>query len=182
MESLSRKRLGEALCLVLLGATGIALLVGSASLPDPMFDPLGPAGMPQYIGYLLLAFIVLRIILIVQESNSAPKPERKPIPGVAKDGNMLGAGERGLPRADDVDAPQITRLLLVMGITLVYLVGLTKGGFPFTWITLVYLAAVGAAMSEFTPRRFMIVGAIAVIMSFALTYTFTDILSVILPE
>ncbi len=44
------------------------------------------------------------------------------------------------------------------------------------------LAALGAAMSDLSARKLIIVGVIAAVMSFALTYTFTDVLSVVLPE
>ena len=67
-------------------------------------------------------------------------------------------------------------------ITLAYLTALTVGGLSFTWLTLAFLAALGAAMSDLSARKLIIVGVIAAVMSFALTYTFTDVLSVVLPE
>lgn len=179
---LSRDSRAEALCLLLLLATGVALLVGAASLPDPMFDPLGPAGLPRYLGYLMLALVILRIPVLLRENASNLKIERQP-PGVnPKAVSLLGAGERGIPRADDADRPQVVRFLLVAAITLAYLTALSVGGLPFIWLTLVFLAALGAALSDATPRRLATVAAIAVVMSFALTYTFADLLSVVLPE
>ncbi len=182
MGLLWREHMGEVLCLVLLGATGVALLVGAAALPDPMFDPLGPAGLPRYIAYLLLALVAVRLVLLFQESANSTDVESEPAAEAPRKGNLLGAGERGIPRADYVDAPQIVRFALVTIITLVYLVALTVGGFSFTWLTLVFLAALGTSMSDITPRKLITVAAIAVIMSFALTYTFTDVLSVVLPD
>lgn len=176
MRYLLQNRLGEAICLVLLLATGLALLIGAASLPAPMFDPLGPAGLPRYIAYLLLAFLAVRVVVLIREIASTTDRESIDPP------NLLGAGERGIPRAENVDAPQIVRLGLVAVITLGYVTALTVGGIPFTWLTLAYLAAVGAAMAGFTPRKLAIVAGIAVIMSFALTFVFTDVLSVVLPE
>ena len=141
MKFLIEERRGEAICLLLLLATGIALLVGAAALPEPMFDPLGSAGLPRYIAYLLLALLAVRLATLVREVGSA-NAERKR--------NMLGAGERGIPRADDTDAPQVVKLLLVSLITLIYLSALTFGGFPFTWLTLAFLAALGAATVSYT--------------------------------
>ncbi|MCJ7872113.1 tripartite tricarboxylate transporter TctB family protein [Phaeobacter sp. J2-8] len=165
--------------LVLLLATGLAMLIGAASLPAPMFDPLGPAGLPRYIAWLLLALLVVRIFVLLREASRAT-PETGPKAKAAQ--SLLGAGERGIQRAEDVDAPQIARFGLVVVITLIYLVALTVGGLPFTWITLLFLAALGAAMTDFTARKLVTVAAIAVVMSFVLTYTFTDILSVVLPQ
>jgi len=176
MKLLSSEHRGEALCLVLLLATAVALLVGAAALPEPMFDPLGPAGLPRYIAYLLLALLAVRIVLLFRENANIRNAK------TSEDRDLLGAEERGISRADNVDTPQIVRFLAVSVITLAYLVALTVGGLPFVWLTLVFLVALGAAMSEFTPRKMFSVAAIAVIMSFALTYIFTDVFSVVLPE
>ena len=173
MKHLIEYHRGEAVCLLLLLATGVALLAGAAALPAPMFDPLGPAGLPRYIAYLLLALLAVRIVTLFRTSRAAFAAE--------DESNFLGAGERGIPRADETDGPQIVKLLLVAAITVAYLTALTIGGLPFTYLTLAYIAAIGAAMAELTPRKLIIVGAIAVVMSFVLTYTFTDILSVVLP-
>ncbi|SET99525.1 tripartite tricarboxylate transporter TctB family protein [Paracoccus homiensis] len=173
MKYLIEERRGEAICLLLLLATGIALLVGAAALPAPMFDPLGPAGLPRYIAYLMLVLLAVRLAALVREVGAETAERRR---------NMLGAGERGIPRAEGTDAPQFVKLLLVSLITLIYLAALTFGGIPFIWLTLVFLAALGAAMSDGSPRRLIAVAAIAVVLSFALTYIFTDVLSVVLPE
>lgn len=95
---------------------------------------------------------------------------------------MLGAGERGIPRAEETDGPQIVKLLLVALITLIYLAALTYGGFSFTWLTLAFLGALGAALSDGSPRKLAAVAVIAAVMSFALTYIFADVLSVVLPQ
>lgn len=174
MRYLIEERRSEALCLLLLLATAIALLVGAAALPEPMFDPLGSAGLPRSIAYLLLVLLAVRLASLVREVGSAANAEKKR--------NLLGAGERGIPRAEDVDAPQVVKLLLVSVITLIYLSALTFGGIPFTWLTLAFLAALGAALSDVTPRKLIVVSIIAVVMSLALTYIFTDVLSVVLPE
>lgn len=181
MKYLLDEHRGELAGLVLLLVTGLAMLIGAASLPAPMFDPLGPAGLPRYIGWLLLALLVVRIFVLLREASRAT-PETGPKAKAKAAQSLLGAGERGIPRAEDVDAPQIARFGLVVVITLIYLVALTVGGLPFTWITLLFLAALGAAMTDFTTRKLVTVAAIAVVMSFALTYTFTDILSVVLPQ
>ncbi|TNF22590.1 MAG: hypothetical protein EP318_03335 [Rhodobacteraceae bacterium] len=174
MKTLSEEHRGEAICLLVLLATGVALLVGAARLPEPMFDPLGPAGLPRYVAYLLLALLAVRLAALVREVGSDARAEKKR--------DLLGAGERGIPRTDEVDAPQIVTLLLAAMITLIYLAALTFGGFRFTWLTLVFLATLGAALTDASPRKLVTVAAIAIFMSFALTYTFTDVLSVVLPD
>lgn len=182
MRFLMEEHRAEALCLLLLFAIGVALLVGAAALPEPMFDPLGPAGLPRYIAYLLLALLALRLVTLFRESRENPRQTQVERAEGAKTGNLLGAGERGIPRAELVDAPQIAKLVLASAITLAYLAALTVKGIPFAWLTMVFLAALGAALTDYTPRKLVIVAAIAVIMSFALTYTFTDVLSLVLPE
>lgn len=73
-------------------------------------------------------------------------------------------------------------MILPTLITLAYVVGLTVGGIPFPLITLAFLFAFGAVLSDKNPLSLLIVAAIAVIASFGLTYLFTDVLTIILPE
>lgn len=174
MNFLIRKHCSEAICLLLLLVTGISLLMGAAALPAPMFDSLGPAGFPRYAGWLLLALLAVRFVSLVREAKSDA--------GTEKNHDLVAAGEDDIPQDDNTDAPQILKLLLVSAITLTYLTALTIGGISFTWLTLVFLAALGTAMSDITPRKLVTVAAIAIVMSFALTYAFTDMLSVVLPE
>lgn len=159
MTILSPEYRGEALCLLLLAATGVALLVGAAALPAPMFDPLGPAGLPRWIGWLLLGLTGLRAVVLAVATRGRP-PAAAP------------AGPR----------PDIRRLALVSAITLAYLALLTAKALPFTWVTLAFLAALGAAMGDLSVRRLITVLAIAVGMSLALTHVFADLLSVVLPQ
>ena len=177
---LSQEHRGEILCLLMLGATGVALLVGAASLPAPMFDPLGPAGLPRYIAYLLLALVVIRLIVLTREAT-ATVPGRDDNTG-ADTRNLLGAGERGIPRAEIREAPQYLRLIAVATITLIYVGVLASKTVPFVWVTLAYLAGIGAAMSDLSPRKLVTVGCIAVVMSVGLTYVFSEVLSVVLPQ
>ncbi|AKO96154.1 Tripartite tricarboxylate transporter TctB family [Marinovum algicola DG 898] len=172
MNFLTKDRRGEAICLLLLLATGVALLVGAAALPEPMFDPLGPAGLPRYVGYLLLVLLALRLVSLFRESRAAPAAEADAASPEARRPAGAGTGE----------GPQRLRFALVALITLAYLTALTVGGLSFTWLTLAFLAALGAAMSDLSARKLIIVGVISAVMSFALTYTFTDVLSVVLPE
>ncbi|WP_424986896.1 tripartite tricarboxylate transporter TctB family protein [Microbulbifer sp. S227A] len=159
MTILSPEYRGEALCLLLLAATGVALLVGAAALPAPMFDPLGPAGLPRWIGWLLLGLTGLRAVVLAAATRGR-KPAAAP------------AGPR----------PDIRRLAFVSAITLAYLALLTAKVLPFTWVTLGFLAALGAAMGDLSVRRLITVLAIAVGMSLALTHVFADLLSVVLPQ
>ena len=174
MSFLTPEHRGETLCLLLLAATGITLLVGAASLPEPMFDPMGPAGLPRWIGGLLLAFVALRLVVFARDVRAASRAD--------KARNMLGAGERGIPRAEITDRPQIARLLIAAAITLAYVAILAAKVVPFVWVTMLFITVLGAAMIEYTPRKLITVAAIGVVMSLALTYVFTDVLSVVLPQ
>lgn len=157
MTFLSPQQRGEALCLLLLAATGVALLIGAAALPEPMFDPLGPAGLPRWIGWLLLALTALRTAgFVLERRTSAPQYVKA--------------------------EPELLRLALASVITLAYLAVLTAKALPFTGVTMVFLAALGAAMTDLTARKLITVAAIAVVMSLTLTYVFADVLSVVLPQ
>lgn len=153
-----RQAMGELLCLALLFTVGGIVVIGAARLPEPLFDPLGPAGLPRYVGWLLIALAALRLVTLLR----APAPAEASRPG----------NDDRSPRA----------VILPTLITLAYVVGLTVGGIPFPLITLAFLFAFGAVLSDKNPLSLLIVAAIAVIASFGLTYVFTDVLTIILPE
>lgn len=154
---MTRGLVGEGFCLLLLAATGVALLIGAASLPEPMFDPLGPAGLPRWIGWILLALTALRVVILAASARTA------------------GADQ---PSEDT----QFARLAAVAVITLLYLVALTVGGIPFQYLTLAFLALLGAAMTDLSPKKLLIVAVIAIAISYGLTYVFTNVLTVVLPQ
>lgn len=67
-----RQAMGELLCLALLFTVGGIVVIGAARLPEPLFDPLGPAGLPRYVGWLLIALAALRLVTLLR----APAPGR----------------------------------------------------------------------------------------------------------
>ena len=150
---------GDVASLAILVAAGILLLVGSQELPGPEFDPLGPAGMPKYIAYALLA---LSAVLL---------------------GQILSAARRGAKpgTAPRTSLPQTVELVLSAACVLGYLTALTVGGLPFSVVTVVFLSLAGFTMTHFRVSKLPIVVVIAVVVSFGLTFVFRDVLHVILP-
>jgi len=57
------------LAALLVGATGAALVAGSWTLPEPVFEPLGPGAFPLATGLILIVLAVLMIIAAVRPSD-----------------------------------------------------------------------------------------------------------------
>ncbi len=152
--------IGELGSLSLLIVTGILLLIGSAQLPPPEFDPLGPAGMPRYIAFILLGLSVFRIFSLLRDRNASTESS---------------AQKLGEPM-------EIGKFTWSSGIVAAYLVALTVGGIPFSFLSCAFLVALGVVMTGGAKRKLPIIVAIAVTISFGLTYIFTELLTVVLPE
>lgn len=157
----SRKDLsGEIACLAIFTVTGAFILFGAADLPAPEMDPLGPAGVPQYIALTILLLSAIRLGLLLWSARRA-------------DADIS---------LQTTETPRYAEAAVLFSLALVYLLVLSIGGLPFSAVTLVFLAAAGFTMLRFAMSKLPIVIGIAVVMSFGLTFVFTDLLKVILPN
>ena len=149
----------QLLCNLLFVGAGALILIGSAKLPGPEYDPLGPAGLPRYIAYALLLLSAIRLIQIVTENR------------------LLTQENPGTEEASS----QVGKAVLTSVIVVVYLLALHFGHFTFVVDTLVFLAFSGCAMVGFSRSKLVTLMAIAIAVSFGLTYVFGDLLQIILP-
>lgn len=122
-----------------------------------MFEPFGPAGLPRYIGGILIALPTLRAVLVLRNlpNSTGSTPAQKPNMG---------------------------RFAIAVAITLAYLFALTIGGVPFRYLTCAFLFALAATLTDMKPQSLGIASVIAVVASFELTYLFTEVLTIILPK
>lgn len=56
---------------LLVGAIGAALVAGSWNLPEPVFEPLGPAAFPLATGMILIVLAIFLIIAAVKPGNTS---------------------------------------------------------------------------------------------------------------
>ena len=148
---------------------GVALLVWweARKLPPAPFDPLGPKSFPIWLCYVLAG---LAIVLLVRVAL----------------GLRVGRSTVSLILGVGGDLPATYRLrpglaAFVFGVTVAYAAVLTFTPLSFLWSTIAYMAVLGLAMSDRSPRQRMLVVAVAVIGGAAIFYTFTRIFVVALP-
>lgn len=152
-------------CLVVAGITWRE----AARLPDSPFDPLGPGSVPMglCVALAVLALLLAGRLLLGLDG------------GTAKQSLLVGA-----PDENGGELPYRLRpglAVLAALLTLAYVAALQLRLLGFVWVTLVYLAVLGAVM---LPRRAgpqAISLAIAVIGAFALEFIFTRLVVIDLP-
>ena len=160
MKILTKHSAAEIICLLLLAGTALLLLIGAGQLPGPEYDPLGPAGMPRYIAYLLIALVLIRGFALL-----AARGARQ---------DDLNAAERS---SLELGTTAVASLLV-----LAYLLAITLGGLPFAIVTLIFLVLFGFTMTGYAMNKLPIVVVIAAVASFGLSYIFTDLLNIVLPS
>lgn len=159
-----RADLGLALVMIVVSA---AVWWQASKLAPAPFDPLGPKSFPMWIAGALGLLSVVSVIVILC-------------------GRALGRSDTSLILGIGEEAPTDYTLrpglaLIATGLTVVYVAVLTLTGLGFLWATIAYIAALGWAMSDRTPRHTIIALAIAVIAGFGITYLFTKIFVLDLP-
>lgn len=147
----------------------VALLIWweARKLPPSPFDPLGPKSFPIWLSYALAA---LSIVLLVRVAL----------------GLRVGQSTVSLVLGVGGDAPAEYRLrpglaAFVFACTLAYAAVLTFTPLSFLWSTIAYMAVLGWAMSDRSPRQTALAVAVATIGGAAIFYTFTRIFVVALP-
>lgn len=61
---------------LLVGAIGAVLVAGSWTLPEPVFEPLGPAAFPLATGTILIVLAFFLIVAAVRPGDTPAGPER----------------------------------------------------------------------------------------------------------
>jgi hypothetical protein len=159
-----RADLGLAIVMAIVSA---AVWWEASKLAPAPFDPLGPKSFPMWIAGVLGILSVAALVVTLC-------------------GRTLGRSETSLILGIGGEAPTDYELRPGLGIaaallTVAYVAVLTLTNIGFLWATMAYLAILGWAMSERTPRHTIIALAIAVIGGFAITYLFTKIFILDLP-
>jgi len=153
---------------------GLAMLAVAAltwwearKLPPAPFDPLGPKTFPIWLSGVLaaLALVLLaRLALGLRVGRSATSL-------------VLGVGGEG--PAEYRLRPGLA--IFTFAWTVAYAAVLTFTPVSFLYSTIAYMAALGWAMSDRSPRQAAIAAAVAVIGGAAIHFTFTRIFVVALP-
>ncbi len=160
MKWFQRIRLKELGGLGIVIVSSLLILVGSISLPEPEYDPLGPAGVPRYIAWLMLGLALIFVIQIVTATVGDADPERS---------------------SESIETSRYVETGITVVAVLGYLVALTSGGFSFPIVTLIFLVVTGLTMTHFVLAKIPLIIVISAVVSFGLTYIFQDVLNVVLP-
>ena len=162
-----KARRADAVLAVAMLAAALLTWWEARKLPPSPFDPLGPKSFPIWLSYALAALAIVllaRVVLGLRVGKSTVSL-------------ILGVGG---------DAPTEYRLrpglaAFVFACTLAYAAVLTFTPLSFLWSTIAYMAVLGLAMSDRSPRQRMLAVAVAAIGGAAIFYTFTRIFVVALP-
>ena len=133
--------------------------------PSP-YDPLGAGAFPKLVSVLLAGLAILLIARVLL-GYAIGASDTSLISG------LTGLGETHRRRP-------ILAVGVLAGLTL-YIAALTLTSVGFLWATIVFVAAVGFAMSDRRPRDLVLAGLIAVFIGVALNFLFTRVLIVALP-
>lgn len=142
------------LCVLLLIVCA-AYFYDATHLPEPVFEPLGAALVPQAL------CVIVATLAIIQLTKSVP-------PALAK-------GEAG---QSVLGGQWYAIVTLVFSIAYV---GAMTAGVPFRWSTFFYLLALGAVLTRFDIRRTAVMAGLALIMAFGLHYLLIEVFYVNLP-
>ncbi|MAR72788.1 MAG: hypothetical protein CME78_11235 [Halomonas sp.] len=147
----------EWVCWSLIVTSGGMLIYGAESLPEAIYDPLGPAGFPKILGVIIVSLSAFQLAAILL--NRSNRHDQK------------------------VGQPQSGWLKVVVSImaVLLYVTSLAQSWASFSISTVVFLATMGFAMTSFTFSRLPFVLANAVAMGLIVSYLFTDVLLVAMP-
>lgn len=165
-ERLSERRADAVLGVVMLAVAALTWWE-ARKLPPAPFDPLGPKTFPIWLSYVLAALAILLLARLALGLDVGRSTTRL----------ILGVGD---------EAPTAYRLrpglaVFAFAWTVAYTAALTVTPVSFLVATIVYMAALGWAMSDRSPRQAATAAAIAVIGGAAINYTFTKIFVVALP-
>jgi hypothetical protein len=150
-----------------LGVIAVAGVVWweASFLPPPLYDPLGPGTAPIWLCWALIglgAILLARALLGLAIGHSAQAL-------------ILGIG------GADGDY-RLRPGLAVFGFaaTLAYVAAMTLG-VGFLWATMAFMAALGVAMGERTPRHIAIAVVLAVLGALGVDFLFRRVFVVLLP-
>ena len=132
-----------------------AIFIDAMRLPEPKFEPLGAALVPQalcmIVGVLALAQLMKSIPVLLQSK-----------------------GEKESRPTGQIYA--ISTLVC----SIVYVTMMTFG-IPFRWSTFFYLICLGAILTRFNMRKIGIMSVVAFVMAFGLHYLLIELFYVNLP-
>jgi len=168
---MSPERLKERRTDAVLGAVMLAIAAvtwwEARKLPPAPFDPLGPKTFPIWLSCVLAGLAILLLARVALGLDVGRSTTRL----------ILGVGD---------EAPAEYRLrpglaVFAFGWTVAYTAALTFTPVGFLVATIAYMAALGWAMSDRSPRQAATAVAIAVIGGSGIHYVFTRIFVVALP-
>ena len=146
--------------LILLAFSGLTYLV-AGSLPQPMYESLGPGFFPKVLSLCLAGLGLWLFVQAVLSGQRAPSSRKESVPAVSG----IGQGTK--------------RMLICGGLTLAYVLAL--GPFGFLWATGAFLLAIMGYLSQRNLRESILIVLISAIYVAVVYYSFTHLLRIFLP-
>jgi len=154
----------ESAAMVVVIVLGAALVAGSQVLPEPVYEPVGPAAFPFWAG---IALIILAI---------------------AAFGEALAAGTRPLPDApqEQMPAPPLRErkdlAFLTIAVTALYGLAMDAAGLSFPVATSLFSFSLIVLLAGRKPKTLFLAALVALILGFGLQAVFMQIFYIDLPS
>ena len=135
------------------------VLWGARDIPPPFFDPLGSAAVPKAVAYVLIALALgISLRRFFQNKNS-------PGAGVTDEGYEL----------------ESLRAMGVVGLSILYTLGMGTGILGFRWGTILYITLTGALLAKGNKNVMLISLALGLLFGFGGSHLFTHFFYIDLP-
>ncbi|QXD23505.1 tripartite tricarboxylate transporter TctB family protein [Opitutia bacterium ISCC 51] len=135
------------------------VLWGARDIPPPFFDPLGSAAVPKAVAYILIALAAGIAIRRFFQNKTSPGA------GVADEGYQL----------------EPLRAIGVVGLSILYTLGMGTGFLGFRWGTILYITITGALLAKGNKPAMMISLALGLLFGLGGSYLFSEIFYIDLP-
>lgn len=142
---------------------GGLLIAGSQVLPDPVFEPVGPAAFPLWAGILLIGLACLMIAEAWRKRNATENPGDE-------------AGDSVFSGRERVDL-----VAIVIGLTILYVASMHWAGFSFSVATALFCFVSIVLLAGLSGKAVGVGAAIALSAGFGLHYAFTRFFFIDLP-
>lgn len=156
----------EIIALLAFAALGVLGMIEAGQIAGMSFDPLGSKAAPYAISALVVVLsAICAFRLLTGRATGDTNPE-----------SVSDAGPEFFPLSD------LAEVVGVLGLTVLYVVGLFNLGIPFSIATVIFVSAVAVLISrKVTARGLALAGAVGAFVGFGGEYLFTQVFFVDLP-
>lgn len=137
----------------------VVILISTFTIPDPGFDPLGPAFMPRFA----IAILVICALILINKNEKRPRPNGTELP------------------PEEQETIRYIRPISVLAALAVYIQLLVMQVALFEWLTTLYLIGSGMIVGIKGRKEVVILVIVSLIVAFSVGYLFKTLFYVNLP-